>query len=91
MTEAVPLVLYHIPKVLKPEGLALITMKQGQGRQTSLDGRVFYLWDKENLFSIFKDSGLICLDFSAQTSLVRKSDIWMTFVLRKQTNYSDTS
>ncbi len=49
MTEAVPLVLYHIPKVLKPEGLALITMKQGQGRQESADGRTFYMWKKENL------------------------------------------
>jgi SAM-dependent methyltransferase len=81
--ERFPQILSHILKALKPEGLALITMKQGQGRQTSLDGRVFYLWDKENLLSILKKLGLICLDFSAQTSLVRKSDTWMTFVLRK--------
>ncbi|MFO7728277.1 MAG: class I SAM-dependent methyltransferase [Desulfonatronovibrio sp.] len=79
-----PLVLSNILKALKKGGHALITMKQGQGRQESDDGRSFYLWDKEDLLSILKKMGLICLDFSVQTSLVRKTDTWMSFVLGKE-------
>jgi len=77
-------VLSNILKALKPGGHALITMKQGQYRQELEDGRVFYLWEKEYLFSMFKRSGLICIDFSAQSSQVRKTDTWTSFVLRKQ-------
>ena len=77
-------VLSNIIKALKPDGRALITMKQGQGRQELEDGRVFYLWEREYLFSMFKRSGLIYIDFSAQSSQVRKTDIWMSFVLQKQ-------
>ncbi|MFN2343892.1 MAG: class I SAM-dependent methyltransferase [Desulfonatronovibrio sp.] len=79
-----PLVLSNIIKALKPEGLVLITMKQGQGMQEADDGRVFYLWGKEDLLSILKKFGLICIEFSVQTSQVIKSDIWMGFVLRKR-------
>jgi len=77
-------VLSNILKAIKAGGHALITMKQGQGSQESDDGRMFYLWEKGCLLSIFKDSGLICVDYSVQTSLVRKRDTWMSFVLRKQ-------
>ncbi len=82
--ERFPQILSHILKVLKPEGLALITMKQGQGRQEADDGRVFYLWEKDDLFKVFKAHGLICLDFSVQTSQVRKCDTWMSFVCRNR-------
>ena len=75
-------VLSNILKALKPGGHALITMKQGQGRQEADDGRMFFLWEQEDLFSMFKKIGLICLDFSVQSSLVRKNDTWMSFVLR---------
>ena len=82
-------VLSNILKALKPGGHALITMKQGQGRQELEDGRVFYLWEKEYLFSMFKKTGLICIDFSAQSSQERLLDSWMSFVLKKQENYLD--
>ncbi len=79
--ERFPGILSRILKAIKPGGLDLITMKQGQGRQESDDGRMFYLWEKGYLLSIFKDSGLICIDYSVQTSQVRKSDTWMSFVM----------
>ena len=77
-----PLVLSNILKALKPGGHALITMKQGQGRQEADDGRTFYLWGREDLDRIFNAHGLICVDYSVQTSLVRKIDTWMSFVLK---------
>jgi len=76
--------LSDILTALKPGGHALITMKQGQGRQELEDGRVFYLWEKEYLFSMFKRSGLIYIDFSVQTSSIRKTDTWISFALRKR-------
>ncbi len=82
--EHFPQILSQILKAIKPGDLALITMKQGQCRQEIADGRTFYMWEKENLLSILKKLGLICIDFSAQTSQVRKSDIWMSFVLRNR-------
>lgn len=75
-------VLSNILKALKPGGHALITMKQGEDRQKLEDGRVFYLWEKEYLFSMFKKTGLICVDSSVQTSQVRETDIWLSFVLQ---------
>ena len=78
-----PLVLSNILKALKPGGHALITMKQGQGRQEADDGRTFYLWGREELDRIFNAHGLICVDYSVQTSLVRKTDTWMSFVLKE--------
>lgn len=74
-------VLSNILKALKPGGHALITMKKGQGKQELEDGRMFYLWDREDLSRVFNVNGLICVDYSVQTSLVRKSDTWMSFVL----------
>ena len=62
----------------------LITMKQGQGRQEADDGRTFYLWGREDLDRIFNAHGLICVDYSVQTSLVRKIDTWMSFVLKSR-------
>ncbi|WP_028573795.1 class I SAM-dependent methyltransferase [Desulfonatronovibrio hydrogenovorans] len=75
-------VLTNILKALKPGGHALITMKQGQGRQEADDGRIFYLWDREDLSRVFKVNGLICVDSSVQTSQVRETDIWLSFVLQ---------
>lgn len=82
--ERFPEILSRILKALKPGGHALITMKQGQGRQEADDGRMFFLWEKGYLLSILKKMGLICLDFSVQTSQVRKTDTWMSLVLQKE-------
>jgi hypothetical protein len=56
-------------------------MKQGQGAQTRPDGRVFYLWPKTDLMSVFEDCSLNCIEYFEQQSKIRASDIWMSFVL----------
>ncbi|MFO7801020.1 MAG: methyltransferase domain-containing protein [Desulfovermiculus sp.] len=68
-------VLSQILQALKPQGLVLLTMKQGCGSQSLDDGRSFYLWDRQDLMRHFEERGLSCLDFFAQTSQIRKSDI----------------
>lgn len=74
----------RILNALKSQGHVLLTMKQGQGTQTRPDGRVFYLWSKTELMSIFEDCSLRCLDYFEQQSKIRASDIWMSFVLQSQ-------
>jgi SAM-dependent methyltransferase len=71
-------------EALKPQGLVLITMKQGQGSKTAPDGRVFYLWEKDRLVSVFKDCQMRVLEYSVQNSHLRRSDTWMGFVLQME-------
>ncbi|WP_148214079.1 class I SAM-dependent methyltransferase [Desulfohalobium retbaense] len=82
--ERFQLIFSRILRVLKPEGHVLLTMKQGQGAQNRPDGRVFYLWSKDDLMHIFEDFGLNCLEYFEQQSKIRASDIWMSFVLQIQ-------
>ncbi len=77
-------VLSRIMDALKPRGLVMISMKQGRGIKTFADGRTFYLWEKNPLIQIFKNNDLTCVEDSVQVSKLRESDIWMSFLLRKQ-------
>jgi SAM-dependent methyltransferase len=74
----------RILRALKPQGHVLLTMKQGQGTQTRADGRIFHLWSKAELMSVFEDCSLICGEYFEQQSKIRVSDIWMSFVLQDQ-------
>jgi SAM-dependent methyltransferase len=76
-------VLKRILQALNSGGLLLITMKQGQGAKQAPDGRVFYLWQKEDLLPIFAELNLFLIESFDQTSKIRQSDTWMSFVLRK--------
>ena len=82
--ERFQLIFSRILRALKPEGHVLLTMKQGQGVQTRSDGRVFYLWPKDDLMSIFEDCSLMCIKYFEQQSKIRASDAWMSFVLQSQ-------
>ncbi len=82
--ERFQLIFSRILSALKPHGHVLVTMKQGQGVQTSSDERVFYLWSKADLMSIFRDCSLICVEYFEQQSRIRASDMWMSFVLQDQ-------
>lgn len=75
-------ILARILKALKSEGYILITIKKGQGTKTLPDGRTFYLWEKEDLWPIFNQLGLICIESSVQISQVRQSETWISFVLQ---------
>ena len=69
---------------ISPKGHVLLTMRQGQGAQTSPDGQVFYLWPKADLMHIFDNYSLICVEYFEQQSKIRDSEAWMSFVLQSQ-------
>ena len=80
--EGVHRILQRILTALKSGGLVLITLKQGRGKSRGEDGRVFYLWEQKEIEEIFQKLGLHILHYAQQVSKVRRSDVWMGWVLR---------
>ena len=79
----------NFPKVFKSTrnalslgGLILITMKEGIGISSNPDGRIFTLWQKTDLETIFFNDNLRILYFSRQISKLRSSDVWLTYLLK---------
>ena len=80
--EAIPTILKSTCQALIPNGLILITMKEGNGTSRAADGRVFTLWSREEIEKIFAANNLHILDFSRQISKLRPNDVWLGYVLR---------
>ena len=59
-------------------------MKEGNGLFEDVQGRLFYLWQDNDLREIFTELGCEILDFNRQVSLVRESDIWLGYVLERK-------
>jgi hypothetical protein len=45
---------------------------------------VFYLWEDGALRTVFETLHLTVVDFSRAISKIRKSDVWLGYVLEKQ-------
>jgi len=80
--EALPAILTSTCQALIPEGLLLITLKEGNGTSLAADGRVFTLWSSPDIEKVFAPSNLHIVDFSRQISKIRPDDIWLGYVLR---------
>ena len=76
-------ILRNILRAVKPAGHVLLTLKEGLGRRTVDDGRVFYLWSSEELRENFNACGLEEKAFLRQSSALENGDVWLTFMLRK--------
>ncbi|MCP4350053.1 MAG: methyltransferase domain-containing protein [Desulfobacterales bacterium] len=68
--------------LLKGRGHLFVSLKQGTGK-TDSHGRVFYLWEDEDLRKIFDKAGFNVLDYSQQKSLAGTDEIWGAYVLEK--------
>lgn len=80
--EDLPTILHSTCQALIPNGLILITLKEGVGTSSTIDGRIFTLWLKEDIEKIFAKNNLHVLDFSRQSSKLRPDDTWLGYVLR---------
>ena len=78
-----PNVFMSVCNALSSDGLILITMKEGKGISLNSDGRTFTLWQQDDLEAIFLNENFQILSFSRQISKLRYSDIWMTYILKK--------
>jgi SAM-dependent methyltransferase len=82
-------VLQNILKALHPQapdrGLVYISLKEGFGTTTDETGRTFYLWQDDRLRVLYDQCGLVVLHFDRNVSTIDKDDIWLGYVLRKNT------
>ena len=76
-------VLKRIMKALRPGGWILISLKEGQGRMTADDGRVFYLWRQTELSSVFEKLEVQEEASFNQRSVAGTSEIWLTYLLKR--------
>ncbi|MFH1975321.1 MAG: class I SAM-dependent methyltransferase [Pseudomonadota bacterium] len=77
-------ILQNIAKALKIDGLMLITVKEGTGTATGADGRIFYLFQNEDLEAIFAALNFRLLDFSRNASKTGTGEIWLRYLLQKE-------
>jgi len=64
-------------------GIYFISLKKGEGCYTGDDGRVFYLWQKENFLEIANKYKLNLINYEEQETLLKSKDVWMSFIFRK--------
>ena len=74
--------LIRILPALHVRGRVLLTLKQGQGLQETADGRVFVLWQEEEVRDLLHSTGLNVLEVFRRTSPVRAGDLWLGAVAR---------
>ncbi len=77
-----PAIFRSICQALVHPGCVLLTLKEGNGSKTFKDGRVFTLWSREELESIFAGINLEIVRFTRSTSKLRIDDMWLGYVLR---------
>ncbi len=75
-------VLSNILRALNPLGHVLLTLKEGDRDVEVLGDRVFYRWQDGVLRGTFAGLGLAVKDFSRQVSKIRKTDVWLGYVLQ---------
>ena len=80
-----PHVLSSVISALAKEGCIYLTLKEGRDHSSSQDGRIFTLWQSKQLEKIFKDLTLTVVDYSRQVSKIRTTDVWLGYLLKRNT------
>jgi SAM-dependent methyltransferase len=73
----------NITSAIPDDGSVLITLKEGSGNVTALDGRTFYLWEDKEVRKIFDTLGFKICDFASSVSKTGSGDVWLSYVLDK--------
>jgi SAM-dependent methyltransferase len=74
------------PESDQPQAHLYISLKEGTGNRTDKKGRVFYLWQAEELSVLFGKLGFSVLDFSRTESAMETGKIWLGYVLGEMGN-----
>jgi SAM-dependent methyltransferase len=77
-------VLRHISYALKQKGLMLITAKEGRGKKEGSDGRIFHLFQKQELEAVFTAAGFRIKEFARSVSKTGTGEIWLQYILEKE-------
>jgi SAM-dependent methyltransferase len=79
----VPDLLHRFLAALRPNGLLLLTTKEGTGSSSDSTGREFFLWQDAELRAVFDRLGLELLDCFRNLSRLGTQEVWLGYVLRK--------
>lgn len=82
--EEMPDVFENILHALHPGGHVLVSMKQGTGTKAAKDGRIFYLWQDDELRQVFAQKNCQVGDFSVQVSAIRSEDVWLAYTITQK-------
>lgn len=77
-------ILRAISLAVVPGGLLLVSMKEGVGTCSAGDGRIFTLWLRREIESVYRESGLDVLDFSRHESKLFADDTWLLHLLKRR-------
>ncbi len=79
-----PLAVSRISRAAKTGGLLHLSLKEGEGVFHHADGRIFTLWQSQNLETIFRHEGFKIIDFSRNISPLNHADVWLGYLLKKE-------
>ncbi len=76
----------RICRALAVGGVLYVSLKEGKGRASGEDGRVFQLWEHDELAAVFTASGLEILEFRRSVSALDTEDAWLGYLLQQEKN-----
>ena len=77
-------ILSRVVRAIGRDGLIFLTLKEGVGCFKNEDGRVFSLWQHEDLKRIFDALRFRILDFSRNESSLNQKELWLGYLLEKK-------
>lgn len=77
-----PLALKNISSALVDGGYMLFSLKEGQGTSQKQDGRIFQLWQKNELIPVFKDCNMQILEEHRSRSEIGTGEVWLSYLLQ---------
>jgi len=75
--------LKRISQSVRQTGFLLLSIKAGAGFESRENGRIFYLWDDEEIRSVFDGLGLGVKDYSQTASQLGTSEKWLAYILQR--------
>ncbi|QTA89017.1 class I SAM-dependent methyltransferase [Desulfonema magnum] len=76
----------NIVTALGDRGYVLVSLKEGTGEKTDAHARVFYLWEDDDLRSIFDAAGFRVAEFFRRRSAIGTDELWLTYALERARN-----
>ncbi len=77
-------VLLNISKAVKPEGILLISVKEGTGKFTDNENRDFYLWKEESMQTVISSLSFETLKVEKNKSPLGTGETFLSFIVRKK-------